>query len=218
MNEQPPNDGTGQESNEAELDAETVIREACQARAYERATTLLLERYGPELYSFVLGQFQSQVAQADDVFSQFTEDLWRGLPSFEWRCSVRAWSYRLARNAGTRFRKNAHNRVQRQVPLSDVSSLEAGDNARSRTRPYLRTEVKDAFLAIREQLSPDDQTLLTLRIDRRMGWREVAYAMSADEVVDPQEMSRLETNLRQRFTELKKKLRRLALEAGLLPE
>jgi len=46
------------------------------------AATLALRTYGPELYGFLAGQLQNNT-DADEVFSQLTEDLWRGLPAFD---------------------------------------------------------------------------------------------------------------------------------------
>lgn len=180
--------------------------------------TLVLEAYGAELYSFVLSQFHGRQDHADEVFSMFREDFWRGLPGFQWRCPVRAWSYRLARNAGVRFRLAPHNRRALRVPLSEASFLdEASARARSSTHRYLRSEVKDGVQRLREQLSVEERDLLVLRVDRRLPWRDVAYAMlPSDEPAEDERLRRLEVSLRQRFAEVKKRLKVLAQESGLL--
>ena len=64
--------------------------------------TLALERYGPEILGVLAVQLRS-TSDAADVFSLFAEDLWRGLPGFQWRCSLRAWAHRVARNAAVRW-------------------------------------------------------------------------------------------------------------------
>lgn len=207
-----------QEDPPSQLEA-TAQAAAAQGQLDE-AATLLIDAYGPELYSFALAQFRNQAGIADEVFSEFCEDLWKGLPNFAWQCPARAWCYRLLRSVAARYRRNPFNRPQRRIPLSEARGLEnAVHQLRTRTRPYLRTEVKDAFQELREQLSIDDQELLTLRVDRRMSWREVACATcEAEQLDDEQALLRLEVSLRQRFTELKKKLKRLAIAAGLLPQ
>jgi RNA polymerase sigma factor (sigma-70 family) len=191
---------------------------AWRAGDFEATATLVLEAYGAELYSFVLAQFRGNQDSADDVFSSFREDFWRGLPGFEWRCSMRAWCYCLARNASNRFRRAPYNQRARQVPLSQSSFMdELITRARSTTLPHLRSEVKDEFQRLREQLTQEEQDLLVLRVDRDLPWRDVAHAMLAsDESREEEGMRRYEVSLRQRFAELKKRLRRLAEEAGLL--
>jgi RNA polymerase sigma-70 factor, ECF subfamily len=197
---------------------ESSAREACDAGDHRRAATLVLEGYGNEIHAFLLARLRGDEGTVDEIFSDFAEDFWRGLPAFEWRCSVRGWCYRLARNAAHRFRRSPQNRGDRRVPLSEnpfVEQLVHG--VRTRTQPYLRSEVKDAFQKLREQLSPEDQDLLILRVNRKLAWRDVAHALLAeDEAADEVRVRRLEVALRQRLTEVKQRLRELAIEAGLL--
>ena len=53
---------------------------------------------------------------------------------------------------------------------------------RNTTQMHLRTEVKDRVRAIRDRLDPDDQMLLTLRVDKRMPFRELALVMNDGEL------------------------------------
>jgi len=76
---------------------------------------------------------------------------------------------------------------------------------RSDTPRHLRTDAKTSVQKLREELSPEEQTLLVLRIDRGLDWREVA------EVVDAEEAA-----VRKRFERLRDKLRKLAKDRGLL--
>jgi RNA polymerase sigma factor (sigma-70 family) len=194
---------------------ETASRAAWQRGDFQAAATLVLEGYGAELYSFLAARTNS-LADADDAFCDFGEDLWKALPKFEWRCSARAWCFKLARSAASRLRGAASNRRDRRVPLSAVPWLDAIiDSTRTSTQPHLRTDVKDEFQKLRDQLSPEDRDLLILRIDRNLSWREVAHAMlDADD--DDVQLRRAEAALRQRFVEVKARLRSLATEAGLL--
>lgn len=196
--------------------AEASVRSAWNCGAYSDATRCALEAYGGETYSFILSQFHGDVGTADDVFSQFSEDFWRSLPKFEWRCSVRAWCYKLARNAANRHRRSPHNRVQNRVPLSAAPWLEdVVERARTTTGLHLRSEVKDELQNLRSQLSRDEQDLLILRIDRNLSWRDVVHAVRSEEL-DDASVARAEAALRQRFAEIKKRLRRLAQDAGLI--
>jgi len=81
---------------------------------------------------------------------------------------------------------------------------------RSTTALHLKSEAKDAIARLREQLSPVEQSLLVLRVDRGLSWAEVSEVMSTPE--DPLD-SRAAAK---RFQRVKDKLRTLATEAGLL--
>jgi DNA-directed RNA polymerase specialized sigma24 family protein len=205
---------TEESTSETERAAET----ACKAQDHRAAIVVVMQAYGTEIYSFLLAQFRGDAGSADEVFSGFTEDLWRGLPKFQWRCSIRAWCYKLARTGVSRFRRAPHNKANRRVALSEAPFLdELVQPARTSTRPHLRTDVKDKFEELREKLSPEDRDLLILRVDRNLPWRDIAFAMqSADQMPEDEQSKKLEAALRQRFAGIKERLKRLAQEAGLI--
>lgn len=195
--------------------AEQAIRDACERRDWAAAVTAALSAYEVEVYSFLCARLRSE-ADAHEVFAQLREDLWRGLEGFEWRCSFRTWLYTLARSAAVRFERSPVNQGARWRPMSQVTEPAAAE--RSRTRPYLRTDVKDRFAALRSSLSADEQTLLVLRIDRGMDWEEVARVFHGDDLSDDAELRRKAASLRQRFRTLKRRLTELAAAEGLLDE
>jgi RNA polymerase sigma-70 factor (ECF subfamily) len=214
----PFSDGRARVTEEPASETERAAHAACQAQDYRAAIVVVMEGYGTEIYSFLLAQFRGDVGAADDVFSAFCEDLWRGLSHFQWRCSIRAWCYKLARSGASRFRRAPHNQAKRRISLSEAPFLDAlTQPARTSTRPHLRTDVKDRFEELREQLSPEDRDLLILRVDRNLPWRDIAHAMqSSDAALDDDQIKKLEAALRQRFAGVKERLKRLAQEAGLL--
>ena len=65
---------------------------------------------------------------------------------------------------------------------------------------------------LRAKLSPDEQALLTLRVDRELEWREIARVLADDELADDAAVTRAAAGLRKKFERLKEKLRRLAAE------
>jgi RNA polymerase sigma-70 factor (ECF subfamily) len=193
---------------EADLEAElgTLIR----AKQLDRAATRALESYGPELYGFLVSYLGNE-SDAAEVFSQVGEDLWNGLPSFALGCSVRTWLYLLARHAAARFRRSPWNRRTGDSRLDGLVEL-----ARTRTQPWLRTDVKDRFHALRESLDPDDRSLLVLRVDRKLSWEEVALVTLGVEAPDVTLLARETDRLRKRYQLLKDDLRRRAVELGLV--
>ena len=200
-----------------DLTIEETIKAACTASEYRQAAALSIESYGPEILGF-LAAFTRAQSDADDIFSYFLEDFWRGLPRFDWRCSLRSWAYTLARHAALRFSTRSGRRRRRQVPLSEMPALaEAADKVRTSTLRYLRTAVKSRMRELREQLPEQEQMLLVLRIDRGLSWREIAQIMADDPLSpDSDDLERTTSALRKQLERTKNKLRKLAIENGLL--
>ncbi|MET0385081.1 MAG: sigma-70 family RNA polymerase sigma factor, partial [Polyangiales bacterium] len=71
---------------------EAAIREQQTAGDLERATALLLDSYGPEIFRYLVARLRESHA-AEEAYSEFAYDLWRGLLGFRWSCSARAWAY-----------------------------------------------------------------------------------------------------------------------------
>ncbi len=191
---------------------EREVLELLQTRQLHPAASLALRTYGPELYGFLAGQLGNDT-DAAEVFSQLTEDLWRGLPRFGWRCSLRTWLYLLARHAASRFRASPWNRGGR---TGDSRLDEQIAQVRSQTAPWLRTDVKDRLRQLRDSLHPDDRLILVLRLDRGLSWNEVALVMLGEEATTAEALKRESARLRKRFQDLKDELRVRAQRAGLL--
>jgi RNA polymerase sigma-70 factor (ECF subfamily) len=184
-------------------DTETEVRRLVEADDVDAAATRALKDYGPEVFSFLVAVLRNE-DDAAEVFAEASVHLWRHLPSFRWECSLRTWVYVIARRRLLAFQRQPPNRASRRVPLSRSPVDAIAQEVRTTTAVYLRTEVKEAVSMIRKQLDPDDQTLLILRVDRGLSWREVSRVMDAPEPA-----------LRKRFERLKTRLRELAREHGI---
>jgi RNA polymerase sigma-70 factor (ECF subfamily) len=196
------------------IDDEHELRDAWETGDFHGVAKLALERYGPEILGILAARLHS-TSDAADVFSVFAEDLWRGIPRFQWRCSLRAWAHRIARNAATRWGTAGIRRPERNLPLDQTSVQEVADQVRTSTLVYLRTDVKSEVRRLREELSELDQTLIILRIDKQMEWHEIAAAVADDDLAD-EELRREAARLRKRFQHATDKLRELARERGML--
>jgi len=200
----------------ATTEAERRIHAAFDAGELQVAATAALEAYADEISSFLGSRLRSP-SDAAEVFSMFVEDLWAGLPKFAWRCSMRTWAYALARNAAARYLAAPQRRAGRALPLSNMGEIsELIERVRSTTHAYRQTETKDRFRALREELDEDDQTLLVLRVDRGLSWRDLALAMTGDTELSDEAASREAARLRKAFERVKAELRRLAERDGLL--
>jgi RNA polymerase sigma-70 factor (ECF subfamily) len=99
----------------------------------------------------------------------------------------------------------------RAVPLSQVPASRIAAELRERTVEHLRSDVKDRVRSLREHLSPDDQTLLVLRVDKDLPWRDISVVFLGAEASEA-DLTRHAAGLRKRFERIKAKLR--ALVAG----
>ena len=181
---------------------EAQIRTAATAENWSAAATAAIAGYGDEILGYMVALTRSE-ADANDAFSLFAENVWTDLPGFRWECTFRTWAYHLARNALGRLRRDPFRR--RAVPLDDAGFEGMVAEMRSRTSSYLRTEKRDKIAKLRAELEPDDQTLLILRINRGLPWREIAQIMTEDGSTE--DVDRYAAALRKRFERLKAELR-----------
>jgi RNA polymerase sigma-70 factor (ECF subfamily) len=198
--------------NEPEL----RIRERYDAGDLEAAASAAIQAYGPEILSFLGSRLRGQ-GDAQEAFSMFAEDLWSGLPKFSWRCTMRTWSYVLARNAARRYSTAPHRGAARNLPLTRPSVVcDLVEHVRTTTQMYQRTDVKHRVRSLREALDVEDQMLLVLRVDRGLAWRDLAIAMSGNADLGDAEVEREAARLRKAFERVKSELKRMAQREGLL--
>lgn len=193
----------------AEADA-AEVEQLLGAGKLSELATLVIETYGPEVLGFLATMLRDR-ADANDAFAQACEDLWKGLPRFDHRSTIKTWFYTLARNAAFRLRRSPH--ARRRVSIIGVSEVVA--RVRSRTALYLRSEVKDGVAAIRDELGEADRALLVLRLDRGMSWTAIARVM-AGRGGSAADRKRGAARVRQRFQTIKRKIRDRARTLGLL--
>lgn len=184
------------------------VRDALARGDIEGATENVLRKYGPELIGWLVSVLPNE-GDAHDAFSRLSEELWRSMSRFDSRCSVRTWCYMIARQSVSRVRsqpRNAH-----EVLVTSVPSLaQAVSHVWSTTRVNAQ-RAQDVYAEIRNQLEEDDQTLLVLRVDRDMPWRDIAIVMLGADA-DDDELTRKAALLRKRFERVKQQLRALAAE------
>ena len=174
----------------------------------DEAATRVLEALGPEVLGYLRAVLHDG-AEAGDAFSHFAESVWRGLPGFRGESTVRTWCYGIAWRCVMTLKRDPRRR--RVEPLgSTLASQLAG-------RIFASTAVEHerqagALERLRARLDPEEQTLLTLRIDRRLTWSEVADVLAQAAPPRPDEAA-----LRKRFERLKDKLASAARDEGLVP-
>jgi RNA polymerase sigma-70 factor (ECF subfamily) len=193
---------------------ELQIRSLLAAQDYREAAVCALDRLGPDVLRFLSARLTDR-AEAERAYLQFSEDLWVGLPAFRWESSLRTWMFVLARNAAMRSSRKR----QREGDASRLAGFDQfREHVRISTVRHLRTAVKDRMRKIRERLQDDDQTLLILRVDQRLDWRELAVVMNEVSAEAPEpDVTRAMERLRERFRRARAALRALAESEGLFP-
>lgn len=193
---------------------EADVAALCEREDFDGAATAAIEGYGPELYGFILSLVGDEQDGAD-VFASVCERIWRGLPRFERRASLRTWAYHVTRNEIAEFQRTEYKRRDRQVRGSGILS-KVEERVRTATATFLRSQTKTRIAALRASLPVDDQTLLILRIDRDMDWSDIAAVLAEGDAPDDETVKRESARLRKRFQLVKERLRELAASEGLL--
>jgi RNA polymerase sigma-70 factor (ECF subfamily) len=184
-----------------------ALRARVAAGDLEHATESALRRYGPELLGWLRDTLPA--ADADDAFSHLSVELWRSLGRYHGGCSIRTWCYMLARHAAAWIRSRPSR--SREVLVSQIPSVVAAVAYVSDTTVRRDLEAGDRYAELRRTLDDDDQTLLVLRVDRELPWRDIAQVMlGEDATID--DLVRHAAQLRKRFERIKARLRELALE------
>jgi len=187
-------------------DREERIRSLLTEGRPEDAATVAIRTYGPQILRYLHSILGSD-DDAREAFSQFAENLWRGLPEFQGRAPFRIWAYRIAWNAACDIRKQPwRNRRKR---LSTGAASRIADTVATSTGEKLEQRRQD-LASLRESLSIDDRALAALRIDQGLSWAECAEALSIDG------RTVKANTLTKRFERIKERLGRLAKKKGLL--
>jgi RNA polymerase sigma-70 factor (ECF subfamily) len=182
---------------------ELEVASALDDGRLDDATEAAMRGYGPQILGYlaaVLGDDDS----AADAFGRFAERLWRGLPGFRRAASLRTWAYRIAWRCVQDELREPFRRRARTLRSCERSQLAAPHSTPPRWR---RESARERLAWLRRQLRPCEQTLLVLRLDRGLSWREVAAVLS-----DDGDLQANEAALRKRFQAVKDKLRRLLSE------
>jgi len=143
----------------------------------EGAASRVLDSCGPAVRGYLrvaLGDDR----QVRDAFSAFSETVWQRLRRYRFEPRLAVWVHRLAYAAAKERREVSRLRRPAATRKGRPGSHERG---RGLTRTRAATleplgAAEDAEL-MRRELSLEEQTLLTLRIDRQFDWDEIAWVL-----------------------------------------
>lgn len=185
---------------------EERVKERLAAGDDRGAATIVIRELGPMVLSYLRPMLKDEDDVAD-AFSQWAERVWKGLPGFEGRSSLKTWCIRLACNVALNMKDGAHARRVRRFATGEASAL--ADSIR--TTSAVRVERhRQELVELRKELTPEEQTLLFLRADQGLSWDEISEAFS-----ETGESASADT-LSKRYERLKTRLAKLARERGLV--
>ncbi len=187
-------------------DVESRVFAPLEAGDPREAASIAIQALGPAIFGYV-----SRLLDGDDaldVFSQWAEDLWHGLPGFRRECRLRTWAFKLAYHATSRFRRDPYQARRQRLPSSAASRLAISVAQSSALSGAARRE---QLRKLEAELTEDERALLHLRHDRELSWDECAEILSAGDGPPVTAVA-----LRKRYERTKEKLGKLAKDAGLL--
>src|SRR5688572_29005316 len=83
-----------------------------------------LRGYGPEVLGYLFATLREEDA-AQDVFSQFSEDLCKGIDRYRRECSMRTWCYKLAWEAARRWLRDPYRCRGKQLVTGEWAEIAA---------------------------------------------------------------------------------------------
>jgi len=187
---------------EDEPSLEQRVRSQLERGEAAQAAADVVRAYGPQILGYLRAVLRDP-GTADEAFSQFSEDLWKGIERFRGESSVKTWAYAVAWNGARRLLRDPYRR--RGERLRTSAAIQIADQVRSLSSAYDARAANDRLARVRERLAPDEQSLLVLRVDRDLSWKEIAQVLGIGE-----------PSVRKRFERLSVKLRKLAEKEGLL--
>jgi RNA polymerase sigma-70 factor (ECF subfamily) len=120
------------------------------------------KQYGAALVRLARS-YQPDPDLQQDLLQEIHLALWRSLPRFNGRCSLRTWVYRVAHNAAaTHLVKDKNRRWRQLVSLDAIDPLSASAGATE--EPERRLEL-DELAALVQQLKPLDRQIMILYLE-----------------------------------------------------
>ncbi len=144
----------------------------------------------------------------EDARAVWAENVWKGLPGFAGRSSLRTWAFRLALNVALNMRNEAFRRRVRRFETGEASALAA--SLRSSGASYERKRKK--MHELRRHLTDAELMLVSVHTELELSWDEAAdvYAEAGERVSAD--------TLAKRWERLKDRMKKLARDLDLVED
>ena len=131
-----------------------------KASEQDRRYLEAVAEYGPALDRLARG-YEADPDLRRDLRQEIHTALWRSLPRFDGRCSLRTWVYRVAHNAAATHVVK-HRARQALVGLDEIEHAASGDDPE---RSALETDARQQLLRLVQGLNPADRLLTLLYLE-----------------------------------------------------
>jgi RNA polymerase sigma-70 factor (ECF subfamily) len=182
------------------------VRALLEAGNTRGAASLVIKEHGPAVLGYLRGLLRDEDLAAD-AFSFFAESTWSAIGRFRSESTVRTWAFGIAWNSAQRVRRQAWEKRRERFRTGEASRLAADIRTQTAVR---RDREADRLAELRAALTPEEQTLLALRLEHKLDWGEIAQVLSTE--AEPVTAA----TLRKRFERLKERLAELARQQGLM--
>lgn len=182
---------------------EQTILQFLYQGSFDRAVTMILRGlaelegdekftcYGDEIFGYLVKATGDYVS-AQEIFSMFKEDLWKGICTYKPTHTLRSWLYCVARNARNRY--YTRDRYREVIPLT--TNKAAGLYVSSNSSAVHQAEQKNKLLQVMySHLTPDERDLLIFRVDREMAWDEIADSLGIESAAARKRYERLKRKI-----------------------
>jgi RNA polymerase sigma-70 factor (ECF subfamily) len=140
------------------MDALVTERDEPAGRTYE---AVALE-YGAALERLARG-YEADADRQRDVLQEIHVALWRALPSFDARASLRTWVFRVAHNvAVSHVMRGSRVRLERGIPIEELERVAAATDV---AREAERHDAVERLAALVRSLRPADRQVILLYLE-----------------------------------------------------
>jgi RNA polymerase sigma-70 factor, ECF subfamily len=157
---------------------------------YQQAVT----SYGGALQRLV-GAYELDADRRRDLLQDIHLALWRSFETFEARCSVRTWVYRVAHNIATSHVIRQRRTNTRFLSLEQIESMP--DQGHRPTETHIRMDV-ERLLQLIHQLNPPDREVMLLYLED-LDAATIGEIMEMSAVNVRSKIHRIKTILARRF-------------------
>lgn len=159
----------------------------------EEACALIMDRYGPEIRGYLRGTMGSDT-DGDDLYQDVCAGLWKGLPRFEGRSSIRTWLYVIAhRLVAKRLARYSRSHV---VRLNTTAAGRIPDQADSLLSQISDREHRRVAAHLMSKLTAEEREVVILRAERGLSFSEVAEVLEISEAAARKRYQRAEASLK----------------------
>lgn len=126
----------------------------------ERLFLKMLEQNQQKLFR-ICSVYSKNTEDSKDLFQEVLINIWKSLPSFEYKSTIETWVYRIALNTCLRFRSNQIKKQNRFVFMENMNSVKTQTEIENK-------EQKDNLLQLRSCISilnKSDKAIITLYLE-----------------------------------------------------